>query len=364
MIAITTMTRCSEVRCVLLAVAGLALGGCDDELTPPAADALQPRVVTEATPHDTDDPAIWINRADPSKSLVLGTDKNTDGSLYAFDLAGKIVGRVEGLRRPNNVDVVSGFVLGGKTVDLAVVTEREQQRLRGFTLPDLRAADRGNLIVFGGDTARAPMGIALYRRPGDGAVFAIVAGKGGPADGYLAQYRLQDDGTGKVAISLVREFGRFSGKEEIEAIAVDDELGYVYYSDETHGIRKYAADPDAPDANRELAVFGTEGFASDHEGISIYRVDERTGYILISDQQANRFQIFRREGEPGRPHEHVLLKTVPVAAVESDGSDVTNVPLGTAFPHGLFVAMSNGRVFHYYAWEDIAGTELKSAGAR
>jgi 3-phytase len=142
MIALTTMTRCSEIRCVLLAAAGLALAGCNDELTPPAADALQPRVVTEATRHDTDDPAIWVNAADPSKSLVLGTDKDTDGSLYAFDLAGKIVARVEGLQRPNNVDVVSGFALGGKTVDLAVVTEREQQRLRAFTLPDLRPADR------------------------------------------------------------------------------------------------------------------------------------------------------------------------------------------------------------------------------
>ena len=59
------------------------------------------------------------------------------------------------------------------------------------------------------------------------------------------------------------------------------------------------------------------------------------------------------------PHEHALLKTVPVAAIESDGSEVTSASLGPKFPHGLLVAMSNGRVFHYYAWEDIAGRELK-----
>ena len=337
----------------------LALTGCDRELAPPAPDALQPRVVTEPTRYDTDDPAIWINRTDPARSLVLGTDKDTDGALYAFDLTGKIVNRVGELHRPNNVDVAYGLQLGGRNVDIAVVTERERQRLRVFTLPDLKVADRGDLVVFGGDAARAPMGVALYRRPRDGAVYAIVAGKGGPADGYLGQYRLQDDGTGHVTMALVREFGRFSGREEIEAIAVDEELGYVYYSDETYGVRKYAADPEAPNANAELAVFGTEGFASDHEGISIYKVDARTGYVLVSDQQANRFRIFRREGEPGKPHEHLLLKTVPVAAIESDGSDVTSEALGPAFPHGLFVAMSNGRVFHYYAWEDIAGAELK-----
>jgi len=31
------------------------------------------------------------------------------------------------------------------------------------------------------------MGVALYRRPGDGAVFAIVGGKSGSADGDLWQ---------------------------------------------------------------------------------------------------------------------------------------------------------------------------------
>jgi 3-phytase len=47
------------------------------------------------------------------------------------------------------------------------------------------------------------------------------------------------------------------------------------------------------------------------------------------------------------------LDTIPVAAIESDGNEVTDRALGERFPHGLLVAMSNGRVFHYYAWEDV-----------
>jgi 3-phytase len=225
----------------------------------------------------------------------------------------------------------------------------------------MTCVDKGDLVVFGGDKERAPMGIALYRRPRDGAVFAIVGGKSGPSNGYLAQYRLEDDGAGRVKMTRVREFGRYSGKKEIESIAVDAELGYIYYSDETFGVRKYAADPDAPDADRELATFGTSGYASDHEGISIYKLDAKTGYVLVSDQQANQFRIYKREGEPGRPHEHALVKTVPVAATDSDGSEVTSLALGPKFPHGLFVAMSNDRVFHYYSWDDIAGADLKRA---
>ena len=357
------LTRLEPPLAALVALATLLGAGCSGgSPPPPAANPLKPIVITEPTRHDTDDPAIWIHPTDRAKSLVIGTDKDTDGALYVYDLDGKIVQRVGDLKRPNNVDLAYGFPLGGRPVDLAVTTERERQRLRVFTIPEMTCVDRGDLVVFAGDTNRAPMGVALYRRPRDGAQFVFVGGKSGPVEGYLAQYRLADDGAGRVRMTPVREFGRYSGRKEIESIAVDAELGYVYYSDETFGVRKYAADPDAPEANRELATFGTSGYASDHEGISIYKVDATTGYLLVSDQQANQFRIYPREGEAGRPHEHRLLKTVPVSAIESDGSEVTSVALGPKFPHGLFVAMSNGKVFHYYAWEQIAGTELRRAG--
>ncbi len=354
------MTASPRTRTLLLPIT-LLLASCSPPQPPAAPDALKPAVVTEPTRHDTDDPAFWIHPTDRARSLVIGTDKDTDGALYVYDLDGKIVQRVGGLSRPNNVDVAYGLVLGGRPVDIAVTTERERQRLRVFSVPDMKPVDQGDLVVFGGDTSRAPMGVALYRRPRDGAIFAIVGGKGGPAEGYLGQYRLSDDGSGRVKMTLVRQFGRYSGKKEIEAIAVDAELGYVYYSDETFGVRKYAADPEAPEAGRELAVIGATGYASDHEGISIYKFNDGTGYLLVSDQQANRFRIYRREGEPGRPHEHTLLKTVPVSAIESDGSEVTSLALGPKYPHGLFVAMSNGRVFHYYGWDAIAGADLKRA---
>ena len=330
-------------------------------LAPVAANAIQPRVVAAPTKYDTDDPAIWINPADHAKSLIVGTDKNSDGALYVYDLEGKIVQVVSGLKRPNNVDIAYGLSLGGKATDIAVTTEREMQRLRIYRLPDMQCVDRGDLLVFDGDKKRAPMGISLYRRPRDGAMYAFVGGKSGPSVGYIGQYRLEDDGSGHVKMTLVRQFGRYSGQKEIEAIAVDAELGYVYYSDETFGVRKYAADPDVPHANDELALFATSGFTSDHEGISIYKINDGTGYILVSDQQANQFRIFPREGTPGHPHEHPLIKTVPVAAIESDGSDVTSTVLSSKFPNGLFVAMSNGKVFHYYSWDDIAGSDLAKA---
>jgi myo-inositol-hexaphosphate 3-phosphohydrolase len=132
----------------------------------------------------------------------------------------------------------------------------------------------------------------------------------------------------------------------------------VYYSDENVGVRKYHADPDMENAGMELALFATEGFMEDQEGISIYPVNDGTGYILVSDQSANQLKIYTREGLPGNPHNHRLVKTVDVSTQNSDGSEVSNAVFNDQFPAGLFVAMSDNQTFQLYSWMDIAGKDL------
>lgn len=328
-----------------------------------AADSVaRPVFASDSVNHDSDDPAIWINAADPGKSLIIGTDKGGeagDGGLFVFDLRGNVVDSVRPLKRPNNVDVAYGLLLDGKKVDIAVCTERMANAIRVFTVPEFNAVDKGGIPVFANepDSLRDPMGIALYTNPADGKIYAIVGRKTGPSDGsYLWQYLLEDDGTGNVKATLVRKFGFYSGKKEIESIAVDNELGYVYHSDELHGIHKSYAHPDS--SNTELALFGTTDFTEDVEGISIYKFDDGTGYIIVSDQQANRFNIYPREGSAGKPNDHARIRYVNTSTVESDGSEVTSVAL-PGFPHGLFVAMSDDRTFQFYAWETISGDQLR-----
>jgi 3-phytase len=332
----------------------------DSDATNPA---VKPRVVTEPVRHDSDDPAIWVNSANPAQSLVIGTDKDADGALYVFGLDGKIRYdlTVRGLSRPNNVDVAYGVMIGGKKTDIAVVTERYAHRLRIFRLPDMVAVDGGGIPVFEGELARDCMGVALWTRPADGALFAFVSRSDfqAPREGYLHQYRLADDGTGTLRGLLTRRFGSWSGINEIESLAVDQELGFVYGSDETFGVRKYVADPLADDAEEQLTVIGPGGFAEDREGISIYPTGPGKGYLLVSNQAADTFRLFTREGSPGNPHEHPLVASVRLSTMDSDGSDLTATVL-PGFPGGLFVAMSTDRTFHFYAWDDIA----KAAGLR
>ena len=324
--------------------------------------AIKPAIVTEPVTFDTDDPAIWIHPTDPTQSLVIGTDKGGDmgdGALYVFDLKGKEVKRktVRNIKRPNNVDVAYNFLLNGVKMDIAVCTERNTNSIRVFQLPDMQAVDNGGIPVFENEPFRSPMGVALYTNPVDGKIYAIVGRKSGPTDGtYLWQYLIEDDGHGRAIGKFVRKLGNYSGKNEIESIAVDNELGYVYYSDEGVGVRKYFVHPDS--TTRELGLFGSSGFADNHEGISIYKLQGGTGYILVSDQQANKFHIFPREGTNDSIHHHPCIKTILSSTVESDGSDVTSVSL-PGFPHGLFVAMSENKTFQFYRWEDIAGDDLR-----
>ncbi|ULT24624.1 phytase [Sphingobacterium sp. E70] len=54
-------------------------------------------------------------------------------------------------------------------------------------------------------------------------------------------------------------------------------------------MKQYYADPTK--GNQQLALFATEGFTEDHEGISIYKLTDSTGYILVSDQGLTAFRF-------------------------------------------------------------------------
>ncbi|MGO3806178.1 MAG: phytase [Sphingobacterium sp.] len=338
---------------IILTLATALLSACGDNHAPVAENALKPTVTTEQVPNDTDDPAIWVNPNDSTDMLVIGTDKHEKtGGIYAFDAQGKIINKVTPLDRPNNVDIAYGFNLGGEKVDIAVVTERGTDKIRVFSLPDLTPLDNGGIPVFDGQEEKSPMGVALYTQ-GDSIstkIFAVVGRKTGPTGSYLYQYELKDN-SGVITGEKVREFGAFNGGKEIEAIVVDNELGYIYYSDEGFGIHKYYADPSK--GNQELALFGQEDFKDDHEGLAIYKTSDSTGYLVASNQQNNSFNIYPREGDAGNTNQYTLIAEVPVSAIECDGLEAISMPIGSQFPQGMIVAMSNGMVFHYYDWQMI-----------
>lgn len=316
---------------------------------------IKPTLITEKTPNDSDDPAIWVNPDNPEESIVFGTDKGEqdepNSGVYAFDLDGKLIPEksITGLIRPNNADVEYGFKLNDSVqTDILVFTERGRQQIRVFSVPDMEPLDNGGFKVFedaddSNPEFKQPMGVSVYKNPGTGSVSAIVGRKNGPAEGYLYQYELVSDSTG-VKANLMRKFGKFSGKKEIEAIAVDDALGHVYYCDEQVGVRKYHADPEK--GNKELALFGGEYFEDDNEGIAIVAYPDGEGYIIVSNQGAHTFNFFKRS-------DNTFVKALNLGTLSTDGCEVTLEALGSKFPNGLFVSMNDNRDFFYHTVDSL-----------
>ncbi|WP_282041521.1 phytase [Winogradskyella flava] len=320
----------------------LVIAGCKQNNLPVIAPALR----TEKTPNDTDDPAIWINKSNTEESIVFGTDKDEiNGGIYAFDLNGKIIKEksLTGISYPNNVDVAYDFKLNDSTtIDLLAFTEREKYQIRLFSVPNMEMLDKGGFEVFEDEseiTNRRPMGIAFYKDLTTSETYVIVSRKEGALKNYLYQYQLISDSLG-ISIKLVRKFGEFSGKKEIEAIAVDNELGFVYYSDEDHCIRKYYADPKKGD--EELSCFGADYFKRDIEGIAIAKYEDNSGFLIVSNQQSHSFCVFDRITNN-------FMKEINLGTVETDGCDVATIPLGSEFPKGLFVSMTDSKEFLFHS---------------
>lgn len=317
------------------------------------------------------DAAIWASSVDPSKSLIFGTERTlVTGRLYSYNLTGQNVQSSSPLMQPGLVDIKNGFTLGGQTLDLAAVAEAGTALIRIFSID----RNTGQMTDIGGFTdvfkdrtgdSAVPVGVALYRRASDNAGFVVVSPRSGPMTNYLYQYRL-DYAAGKINLTYIRQFGEFStittpGDADVKGILVDDAAGYVYYTDKSFGIRKYLADPDAPNANAELAVFGQAEFSGDRNGLALYAKDDGTGYLLSVDQNPSqsRVLLWRREGAPGNPNSQALVSTLNLNADFIDGIAVTSTPLGDKYPGGL-LAVSNrsGKNFLYYDWQQIA-SELK-----
>lgn len=321
---------------------------------------LFPKSATDSVKVDADDPAIWVHPTNPALAVIIGTDKDSAaGGLYVWNLNGEQLQFVP-IERPNNVDVRHGMKLGGRTVDIAVTQECRKRTLRVFAIDSTNGTLTDLTIASGISTAEleAPYGLCLYRRARDGAMFVITSSREGESAKGLHQYQLLDDGKGKVRGQYVRQFGRQTIADKVEGLVADDELGFVYAADEEAAVRKYHADP-AQENDKELAHFALDdGIQGDREGLAIYRCDEKTGYLLLSSQKGTKYsalKVYRREGEPGNPHEHKLLTTVDtIGSHETDGLEVTHHGVHERFPHGIIVKHdSPGRNFKIYSWQDF-----------
>ena len=154
------------------------MGSCNNQKKIKNQVIIESIIQTEKVEKDIDDPAIWYNNDDPSRSLIIGTQKDIQGGLIVYNLKGEIdkSKSVYNLSRPNNVDVLNDVSVNGRLIDIAVTTERFKNSLRIFSLPEMTELDAGGLRVFIGEENPEPMGVSLWKDE-EGNAHAVVGKK-------------------------------------------------------------------------------------------------------------------------------------------------------------------------------------------
>jgi len=321
------------VLCTLL-VAGVFQSPAEAAPIPVTADGETVPVLTSGD--SADDPAIWVNPADPSKSIVIGNDKGD--ALEVYDLSGSRIQRISGGH--GNVDVRTGFPLGSSTVDIAAAASGgiRVYRINTATRQLTNITEGGRLGVATGE------GFCLYRSPVSGLFYAFIIS----SSGSVRQVRLGDaNGNGLVDGQLVRSF---SVGSESEGCVADDERGLFYVSQEDVALWRYGAEPgDSPAARVRVDSVGSGGnLASDVEGLTIVYQSNGTGYLLasvqnVADPNNSYFTVYERQGA------NAFLKSFRVVAgpitddcSRTDGIAAVAANLGPSFPSGLFVCQDNG----------------------
>lgn len=311
--------------------------------------AWRETVAAPSTGDAADDPAIWVHPTDPAQSLVIGTNK--EGGLLVMDLEGKSLQYLAGTE-PNNVDLRSGFPLGGKQVTLVAASDRAKNTIAAWVL-DENARLLHPIAVEGCSPGIEVYGFGLYHSAKTGAFHAFITSKNGATE----QWQLEDKGDGKaLSARRVREF-KLGG--QCEGAAADDASGIVYIGEEEGAVWRINAEPDADAAPVAVDYAQPKGnLVTDIEGIAIGGVDP--GYLVVSCQGNNSFHVYERSAG------HKLLGAFRIVAgngvdevTHTDGIELTLSPVGVKLEGGLFVAQddeddSGNQNFKLVPWASIA----------
>ncbi|KAF5677639.1 3-phytase [Fusarium heterosporum] len=329
---------------------------------------VEPTYETESRLGDGDDPAIWISPEGPEKSRIVTTMKSgKDAGLGVFDLAGNLL-QAFTAGEPNNVDIIYGFKVGGRKVDLAFAACRADDTLCLFEmLPNGTLTDIPGGIHPVVEDYKV-YGSCTYRSPKTGKQYLFVNEKSAR---YL-QYELTSTSQDELETKLVREFQGGSGGQ-VEGCVTDEENGWIFLGEEPSALWRYDAEPDSKDEGLVIGKVGDGQLYGDVEGVTlVYGSKPNEGFILVSCQGVSAYNVYRR----AEPHDYVTTFTLvessdgkidPVS--NTDGITAVGIGLNKDFPHGLVVVhddanqLPNGKTsaeasFKMISLEKILGSQV------
>lgn len=316
----------------------------------PSAVETEP---VKSTEDAADDPCIRVH---PETPRIVGTDKNEKtGGLYVYNLEGEIV---QFLSDPslNNVDIRYNFVLGDDTVDIAAASRRNDSTLGVYAINDtghFRRVEDGSIKTV------APYGCCLYHDRSTNKYYYFVVAK----SGEIEQWMLFSGNDGFVSANPVR---RLRIPSQGEGCVADDRTGLLYVGEENGGIWRFDARPEGDTTGTLLAEVDSTRLVGDVEGLALYPIGTREGYLIASSQGSNTFAVYGLTEDFDYLLSFALSASNGIDSVtHTDGIDVTACRLGEQFPNGLFVAQDDENTgenqnFKMVGWDEI----VKHSGGR
>lgn len=334
------------MRSALIVSVSIALAACESapERVEDGVAAIAIAAKVETAPMTgrgdrADDPVVWVDEADATRTLILGTNKEEGLHVYGLDgaeLQMLPVGRV------NNVDLRQG---------LAVASNDETNSLSWF-----RKSSDGATLVHVGDTPTGkvePYGVCA------GTIEGVYHAAATYKDGLVQLWRIDDAGQGPVAASLART-AQLGG--QLEGCVFDDQMATLFIGEEEHGVWSLDLSDQQSKPQSVDTIAAANGLVMDVEGMSLWLGEDGGGYLVVSAQAADRFVIYDRAA----PHAvRGVIRIVGSAdgAIDgvshTDGLDVTSAPL-PGYPRGILVVQDDGNPasgvdqnFKIVDWADV-----------
>ena len=346
-----------------------------------------------------DDPAIWVDAADTNNSLVIVTAK--EGGLRVYDMQSNELQNLpatEGPRadgvdgRYNNVDVAHNVPLGGKLVDVAVVSDRYNDQVRFFAIDEAGARATTPLVEItadempflfhtdreGVDTEQTAYGLTVWQ-PKQGGTYVVVTQEG-TTNITMVKVVEVDGKLGYEPVDTITMPGSFPLPDgttwtpceepgvapQFEGLAADQRTGTLFAAQEDVGLwslklttkgfvggSKKLVDTvkdfgihDRYDEETEECEpidpkakgLGGNLLTADAEGVDIYYGKGGTGYVVVSSQGDDTYAVYERQGK-NKPVGSFAIKGVNgVDDVNgSDGIAIASVPVGK-YTRGLLVS--------------------------
>ena len=330
------------------------------------ADYVEVEAIYETPPVVTkgdaaDDPAIWVNKSNPSNSIIFGTDKKS--GIYSYNLQGQELSYTN-LGNINNIDI--------RTINVG-----DDENVSDFTF--LFASNRTlgsvDLWVFEDNETRQKLETDSWQVPSkpsfrgksDIIVYGICAGI--DAKYGLVAFLTEDTGP-RVEVWNLTEDGlnlitTFNNGGESEGCVYDDQNRTLFISEEeVRGVLKAYRLDDSFDFSEPYIVDSRDGqIGGDPEGVSLYKTPNNSGYLILSSQGDSKFNLYDRN----YPYDYITSFRIGSSksidnVTDTDGIETINFKLSDEYPKGIMIAQdgynkdglwSKKQNFKFVSFQDI-----------